>query len=98
MKPCLRAAMPSSSFLQNIAPGSGFNKVAGSVKKVGQNYDSALIALYNKANLQLISIKRPDKNGEYSFMGLSPQLNTFIIAFDQNKQFNAVIQDSVEPK
>ena len=70
----------------------------GSVKKLGQNYQNANMMLYSKANLQPIAIRKPDQNGNYQFLGLNTDLKTFIVAFDQKQQFNAVIQDNVVPK
>lgn len=98
MRPCSRKVMPSSSLLQSIAVGPVIAKVAGSVKKLGQQYKDATIVLYNKTNLQPIAIRKPDQNGNYQFLGLNTDLKTFIVAFDKKQQFNAVIQDNVVPK
>lgn len=98
MKPCSRKAMQSSNLLQSISAGSVIAKVAGSVKKLGQQYEDATVVLYNKANLQPISVRKPDQNGNYQFLGLNTDLKTFIVAFDKKQQFNAVIQDNVVPK
>lgn len=100
MKPCSRKAMPSGNLLQDIGFGSK-NTVAsikGTIKKLGVNYRDATVVLYNKANLQAIAIRKPKENGDYQFLGLNTDLNTFIVAFDASKQYNAVIQDNVVPK
>ena len=100
MKPCFRKAMPSSNNLQPtiLTPTSIVGSIKGSVKKLGQNYQNADLVLYNKANLQPIAIRKPKDNGDYSFLGLTTDIKTFVIAFDAKKQFNAVIQDNVVPK
>lgn len=98
MKPCSRKVLPSSSFMQTVVAGPVVAKIQGSVKKLGQQYQNATIVLYNKINLQPIAIRRPDQNGNYRFLGLNTNLNTFIVAFDQNQKFNAVIQDNVVPE
>lgn len=98
MKPCSRKAKPITAFLQNIATGPVIAKIKGSVKKLGDSYQNANVVLYNKANLQPIAIQKPDQNGNYQFLGLNTDLKTFIVAFDKNQQFNAVIQDNVVPK
>lgn len=98
MKPCSRKAKSSSNLLQNINAGPVIAKVAGSAKKLGQQYEDATLVLYNKANLQPIAIRKPDQNGNYKFLGLNTDLKTFIVAFDKNQQFNAIIQDNVVPK
>lgn len=98
MKPTKRGVGPSLSMLQSIATGPVVAKIQGSVKKLGQQYQNATIVLYNKANLLPILTKKPDTNGDYQFLGLNTDLNTFIVAFDKKQQFNAVIQDNVVPK
>lgn len=100
MRPCSRKAMHSGSLLQDVGFGAK-NTVAsikGSVKKLGVNYQNATVALYNKSNLSLIASRKPDSNGTYDFVGLNNSLNTFIIAFDNTRQYNAVIADIVVPK
>ena len=98
MKPCSRKAKPFMAFLQNIATGPVIANIKGSVKKLGYSYQNANLVLYNKANLQPIAVQKPDQNGNYQFLGLNTDLKTFIVAFDKNQQFNAVIQDNVVPK
>lgn len=98
MKPVSHKVLPNSILLQNISAGPVIAKITGSVKKLGQQYKDATVVLYNKANLQPIAIRKPDQNGNYHFLGLNTDIKTFVVAFDQNQQFNAVIQDNVVPK
>lgn len=100
MKPCSRKSLPSSNYLQEVSFGfkNTLASIKGSTKKLGDKYKGALVVLYSKANLQPIAIKKPDENGNYQFLGLNTDLKTFIVAFDTNKQYNAVIQDNVVPK
>jgi len=98
MKPLNRKVLPSLFMLQSITTGPVVAKIQGSVKKLGQQYQNASVVLYNKANLLPIAIRKPDQNGNYQFLGLNTDLNTFIVAFDKKQQFNAVIQDNVVPK
>lgn len=98
MKPCSRKLLPTSLFFQQIAIGPVVAKIKGSTKKLGQQYQDATVVLYNKGNLLPIAARKPDQNGDYQFLGLNTDLKTFIVAFDKNQQFNAVIQDNVVPK
>lgn len=100
MKPCSRKAMPSGNLLQDIGFGlkNTVASVKGSIKKLGEKYQDATVVLYNKANLQTIAFRKPDENGDYKILGLNNSLTCFVIAFDNSKQFNAVIQDNVVPK
>lgn len=100
MKPCSHKVMPTSNSLQQLGFGEK-NTVAlikGLTKKLGEKYQGALVVLYNKANLQPIAVRKPYTDGSYQFLGLNTDLKTFIVAFDENQQFNAVIQDNVVPK
>ncbi|WP_104499023.1 hypothetical protein [Acinetobacter indicus] len=97
MRP-FKKSLKTSRFLQSVNTGPVIAKIQGSVKKIGYKYNEATIALYNKANLQPIAVRKPDQNGNYQFFGLNTDLKTFIVAFDQKQQFNAVIQDNVVPK
>lgn len=98
MKPIARKSLPYLFRLQSLATGNVIAKIKGSTKKMGGEYQDAIIILYNKANFQPIAIRKPDENGSYQFIGLNTDLKTFIAAFDKNQQFNAVIQDNVVPK
>lgn len=97
MKPCSRNAQHSSNLLQEIGQNT-VARIQGSTKKLGDKYKGALVVLYNKANLQPISVRKPDADGGYHFLGLNNSLNCFIVAFDIQQQYNAVIQDNVVPK
>ena len=90
--------MPSSNLIQIVEIGPVIAKIKGSTRRLGEKYQNALVVLYNKANLQPIAVQKPDINGQYQFLGLNTNLKTFIVAFDQNQQYNAVIQDNVVPK
>lgn len=98
MKPCTRKAAQTALLLQSISIGPVVAKISGSTKKLGDTYNGAIVVLYNKANLQPIAVRKPDQNGDYQFLGLNTDLKTFIVAFDQQQQFNAVIQDNVVPE
>lgn len=100
MKPCSQKVKKTGNLLQEIRFGSKDTvaSIKGSTKKLGENYKDALAVIYNRANLQPIAVRKPDENGEYKFLGLNTNLTCFIIGFDNNKQYNAVIQDNVVPK
>lgn len=98
MRPLSRKVLKTTGLLQQIAAQPTVAMIQGSVKKASITYQKAVIALYNKSNLQLIAVRKPDQNGNYKFLGLNTDLKTFIVAFDQKQEYNAVIQDNVVPK
>ncbi|MDM1019712.1 hypothetical protein QSV37_05215 [Acinetobacter sp. VNK23] len=100
MRPCSRKAMHSGSFLQDVGFGTK-NTVAsiqGTTKKLGKQYKDALVILYSKSNFQSIAVQKPSVNGAYAFLGLNNTAQFFIVAFDNNRQYNAVVQDNVVAK
>lgn len=100
MKPCSRIALNSGNLLQQVGFGvqNTIASIKGSTKKLGEKYNDATVVLYNKANLQPLAIRKPDENGDYQIFGLNNSVVCFIVALDNKKQFNAVIQDQVVPK
>ncbi|MCK4082176.1 MULTISPECIES: hypothetical protein [Acinetobacter] len=103
MRPISRKVMPSTNFLhgdyyQNLGKSNTVGKIRGSVKRLGSGYENAKIVIYDKASLLPILVKKPNTDGSYHFLGLNRDMRCFIAAFDNNQQFNAVIQDNVVPK
>ena len=99
MKPCGRKVFDGGNLLQGALIGMKSDaSIRGSTKKLGKKYKNALVVLFSKANLSPLAVRKPDANCEYQFAGINTDLKTFIVAFDQNQQYNAVIQDNVVPK
>lgn len=97
MKPISRKALPNSNLLQSIGTGPIVAKIKGSVKKLGQQYQDAIVVLYNKANLKPIAVRKPDINGDYQFLGLNTDLTCFTICIPSDTDFNALIFDRIVP-
>lgn len=98
MKPVRRQVFKTAPAFQIIPITPVICKISGSVKKLGVQYSDAVVGLFNKDNYMPIAFRRPNKNGDYIFLGLNQDLKTFVVAFDSKQQFNAVIQDNVVPK
>lgn len=103
MKPCSFKAFNSSNYINatvfiDFGTSNTVASIQGTTKRLGSNYSDALAVLYTKNNLMPIAVRKPNANGEYEFLGLNNSLTCFIVAFDNNKQYNAVIQDQVVPK
>ncbi|WP_312307693.1 hypothetical protein [Acinetobacter variabilis] len=96
-------AMPSGyyasgNYQENFGKSNTVAKIKGTVKKMGVNNNQALVVLFNKATLLPVLSARPDPAGNYKFIGMNKDDAFVVMAFDANKQFNAVIQDNVVPK
>lgn len=71
--------------------------IAGTTKKMGVVFSGCLIFLITKKSMNIYAIAISDIDGKFRFKNL--QLAEYeLFANDQNKQFNAVIQDGVVPK
>ncbi|MFW1952076.1 hypothetical protein [Acinetobacter beijerinckii] len=75
----------------------GFGKVNGTTKKLGSNYSPVSVCLFRRDNRQLLWETASKADGSYSFRNVALGLECFIVAFDPNNQYNAVIQDKIQP-
>ena len=80
----------------NINHGRGMIK--GTTKKVGANYSPVPVCVFCRDNRQLLWEIKSKADGSYAFRNIAVGLECFIVAFDPNNQFNAVIQDKVIAK
>lgn len=101
--PISRKSMHSSnlidaSYCTNFGSDNTPRKISGTVKKLAKKYQNSTVAIFRKADLQLIAVCKPDSAGNYSVNGLNKDVMCFIVAFDGAKKYNAVIQDMVTPK
>lgn len=76
----------------------GFGKVTGVVKKLGISYSPVPICVFRRDNRQLLWETTSRRDGSYSFRNIAKGVECFVIAFDPNNQYNAVIQDKVIAK
>jgi len=87
--------------LSNASQGSGrlncFVKIKGRTLKLGKVQPKTKINLYSLSGV-LMQTTFSNEFGEYVFCGVGKGETYTIIGFDNQKQFNAVIQDNVVPK
>lgn len=76
----------------------GFGQINGSTKKVGVNYSPVPVCVFNRSNRQLLWETTSKADGSYAFRNIAVGLECFVVAFDPNNQYNAVIQDKVIAK
>lgn len=75
----------------------GLGKINGLTKKLGTNYSPVPVCLFRRDNRQMIWETTSKADGSYSFRNVALGLECFIVAFDPNNQYNAVIQDKILP-
>lgn len=76
----------------------GFGQVKGATKKLGGNYSPVPVCIFKRSNRQLLWETTSKADGSYAFRNIAVGLECFVVAFDPNNQYNAVIQDNVVPK
>lgn len=76
----------------------GFGKIRGTTKKVGANYSPVPVCVFRRDNRQLLWETKSKADGSYAFRNIAVGLECFVVAFDPNNQYNAVIQDKVIAK
>lgn len=76
----------------------GFGQIKGTTKKVGANYSPVPVCVFKRSNRQLLWETKSKADGSYAFRNMAVGLECFVVAFDPNNQYNAVIQDKVIAK
>ncbi len=76
----------------------GLGQIKGSTKKVGANYSPVPVCVFKRSNRQLLWETTSKADGSYAFRNIAVGLECFVVAFDPNNQYNAVIQDKVIAK
>lgn len=79
-------------------PEHGFALVKGTTKKLGANYSPVPVCVFKRSNRQLLWETTSKADGSYAFRNIAVGLECFVVAFDPNNQYNAVIQDKVIAK
>lgn len=76
----------------------GFGQIKGQTKKIGNSYASVSVCCFRRSNRTLLWETTSKPDGSYGFRNIAKGLSCFVIAFDPNNQYNAIIQDNVVPK
>ncbi|MGN0935696.1 carboxypeptidase regulatory-like domain-containing protein [Acinetobacter amyesii] len=76
----------------------GFGQIRGSTKKFGANYSPVPVCCFKRSNRQLLWETTSKLDGSYAFKNIAIGLECFVVAFDPNQEYNAVISDKVVAK
>jgi len=80
-----------------VNQNQGFGRITGTTKKLSVNYSPVPVCLFRKDNRLLLWETKSKPDGSYSFRNVAVGLECFVVAFDPNNQYNAVIQDKITP-
>lgn len=76
----------------------GIGQIKGKTKKIGMNYSPVPVCVFRRDNRLLLWETTSKPDGTYKFRNIAKDLECFIVAFDPNDEFNAVISDKVVAK
>lgn len=81
-----------------LSSDQGFGQIKGTTKKVGANYSPVPVCVFRRDNRQLLWETTSKVDGSYAFRNIAVGLECFVVAFDPNEEYNAVISDKVVAK
>ncbi|MEG0348972.1 MAG: carboxypeptidase regulatory-like domain-containing protein [Acinetobacter sp.] len=81
-----------------LSPNQGLGQIKGTTKKIGENYSPVPVCAFRRDNRLLLWETKSKPDGSYAFRNIAIGLECFIVAFDPNEQYNAVISDKVVAK
>ncbi|WP_180167861.1 carboxypeptidase regulatory-like domain-containing protein [Acinetobacter sp. YH12035] len=81
-----------------LTQDQGLAKIKGETKKIGENEPRVPVCLFRRDNRVLLWETKSKADGSYAFHNIAVGLECFVVAFDPNNQYNAVIQDKVIAK
>jgi len=81
-----------------VSANHGFGEIKGVTKKMGVNYSPVSVCVFRRDNRQLIWETKSRVNGSYVLLNIAKGLECFVVAFDPNEEYNAVISDKVVAK
>lgn len=81
-----------------FSENQGFGQIKGTTKKVGANYSPVPVCVFRRENRQLLWETKSKADGSYAFRNIAVGLECFVLAFDPNEEYNAVISDKVVAK
>lgn len=73
----------------------GFGVIKGRTLKLGASYSFVNVCIFNRNTRTLLSEVMSNSDGSYYIRNIPVGLQCFVVAFDPNQQYNAVIQDNV---
>lgn len=76
----------------------GLGQIKGTTKKVGASHSPVPVCVFRRDNRQLLWETTSKTDGTYAFRNIAVGLECFVVAFDPNEEYNAVISDKVVAK
>lgn len=84
--------------ITSLNSNQGFGRIKGTTKKLGQNYSPVPVCCFKRSTRELLWETTSKPDGTYFFRNIAVGLECFVVAFDPNGQYNAVISDKLVAK
>lgn len=81
-----------------LTENQGLGQIKGTTKKVVANYSPVPVCVFRRDNRLLLWETTSKPDGTYKFRNIAKDLECFVVAFDPNEEYNAVISDKVVAK
>lgn len=82
-------------YISVVNSNQGLGRISGTTKKLGQNYPIVPVCCFKRSTRELLWETLSKPNGTYFFRNIAVGLECFVVAFDPNGQYNAVISDKL---
>lgn len=86
------------SIITVLNADQGLGQIKGTTKKMGTKYSPVPVCVFRRDNRQLLWETTSKADGSYAFRNIAVGLDCFVVAFDPNNQYNAVISDKLVAK
>ena len=86
------------ALITSLNENQGLGQIKGTTKKVGANYSPVSVCVFKRSTRQMLWETTSKPDGSYAFRNIAKGIECFVIAFDPDNQYNAVIQDKVVAK
>ena len=77
---------------------NGLGKIKGVTQKKGLTYPNVEVSVFNRTDKTLLWTVRSKQDGSYEFRNILKGLECFVVGFDPEQNYNAVISDKVVAK
>lgn len=76
----------------------GFGQIKGITKKKGVIYPGVEVSVFKRSDKTHLWTVRSKQDGSYAFRNIAAGLECFVVGFDPEQNYNAVISDKVVAK
>lgn len=95
---CYQKFVLPKPFLTMLNSNQGYGQIKGTTREIGAIYSLVSVCVFRRDNRQLLWETKSKADGSYVVGNIAKGLECFVVAFDPNNQYNAVISDKMVAK